>query len=207
MLRWVLVLGSFVVVGLIIFVCLTQIGTISVSDEGGFTSITSSRTPMRRADQDQFRKVIDRFLRGDLYDMLWVSRTDNEYNGITLTLETGSPKLSIWFKTHGEEAKLKSFKSAMAPLGFALYENSNLFSGGEDEEYRTTSLNYTLPKSSDSIIKAANTALGHLQGNPAQSYFLKGYLLANEPGGRSGITFSLSEDPLREVLGDPKSNR
>jgi hypothetical protein len=200
-LKWVFVfLGIFVVLaGVVIW--LANNGTVYISHEMGFTAFTGRNDAPDKATRDQFRKVIERLVPGDLFDMLWVSWTDDEYTGLMLTCDRGSPHLSITFKTHSEQAQLKSFKKAMAPLGYSVQENSDGFNGGMGEQHRVTSLEYPLPKSADAIIKAADTALANLHGSPPHAYFLRGSLFAHGPGAGPGITFSPAEDPLRSILG------
>jgi len=182
---------------------LTRRGTTYVFGKSGYTATSNFESKPHRANPDQLHTVISRLLPGDRFDMLWISWTDDRYSGIMVTLDTGSPKLTVSFKTHSEQAKLKSCKKAMDSLGHPFDEESNGFNGGMEEQYRVTNLEYKLPSSEDAIIKAVNVALTNLHGTAPSAYFVEGSLFAHGPGSGSGIKFQPEEDPLLGLLGPP----
>jgi len=198
--EWFAIGMAILIVLAIIANRLTRRGTIYLTRRWGFTSV-GGRKSIHCTNEDGFREVIQRLLPGDLFDMLWVSWCDDKYSGIMLTVESGSPELSITFKTGSEQAELKSFKEAMAQFGYSLEEDSDSFNGGMAEEHRITSLEYSLPGETDAILKAADTALTNLHGSPPESYVMSGSLFAHGPGFGSGIKFFADEDPLNQILG------
>ncbi|MDR3688227.1 MAG: hypothetical protein P4L46_02525 [Fimbriimonas sp.] len=200
---WVLIAIGMLVALLYVAALLARGGTIYFRSRYGYQAFSGRKKKPRDANRDQFRKVIERLLVGDIYDMLWVSWTDDVYTGVMLTLVEGAPELSLSFKAHTETAELASFKVAMGHLGYAHQEDSDSFNGGFAEENRITSLEYMLPVSVDAIVQATNIALTSLHGAPPQTYYMTGSLFAHGPGLGTGIKFSPSEDPLCAILGDP----
>jgi hypothetical protein len=191
--------GIFFVLAITAWLLLRN-GTLYIHGKSGYSATTTGSQQPNRANREQLRKVVARILPGDLFDMLWVSWSDDEYTGLILGRVSAPLKLSVRFKTHSEQARLEAFKSAMTAYKLPMEEASNGFSGGASEKYRVTTVEYTLPKSPEEIVDVIDTALTSLHGAPSETYFLKGSLFAHGPGSGPGIKFSPAEDPLRDIL-------
>lgn len=202
MLKLILIGGaSLAIIAFIIFILMRRSGTVYLTGNAGFVAFTSGQKPIHQVTEAQLRQVVQRLLRGDLVDMLWISRRNDEYTGIIVDTFSGPPTLSLSFKTISEQSKLKKFKAKMSALGYRVVENSGGYSGGETEEFRITTLDYTLPKSADAILAAVKAALDELQPSEHDGYFLTGSNFQKDgPGKGPGIRFRPSTDPLKEIL-------
>ncbi len=202
MLTLILIGGaSLVIIAFIIFILMRRTGTVYLTGNAGYVAFTSGQEPIHQVTETQLRQVVERLLRGDLVDMLWISRRNDEYTGIIVGTFSGPPTLSLSFKTNSEQSKLKKFRAKMSVLGYHAVENSDGYNGGETEDFRITMLNYTLPKSVDAILPAVKAALDELQPSEHDGYFLTGSNFQKDgPGKGPGIRFRPSTDPLKEIL-------
>jgi hypothetical protein len=153
-------------------------------------------------DRDQLLIVVDRFLKDDLINTLWVSWKEDYYSGFMLSMEDGLPELSIGFKTHSQATVAEEFKSAMAIFNYPLAEDSDSFNGGFYEECRETSLKYQLPESAEAVTQAVDTALFQLSGESAEIYFIDG---SQSPRLNQPVDFRPRQDLLCQILGEPAS--
>lgn len=174
-------------------------GSVYIVGSTGYRAF-KAESVIHHTDHAGLLKVVARLLKGDIVDMLWVSHFTDQYGGVMVCTVDGVPELSETFKTHSEQLELKAFKVAMNPLGYKLSEGSDGFNGGVGEEFRVTTLEYTLPSQAEEVAKAIETALEHLEGKSSE-YHMTGSLFANGPGEGSGIKFRPREDPLAEIFG------
>jgi len=188
MAKWMILGGACLLIVLTVAVLAwIRRSTVYFVGNSGYVAYSVSEPPAHHVTDAEFNKVIRRFLPGDLFDMLWVSRSDDRYSGLMLTLEGGSPVLSVSFKTQSEQAKLKSFKDALSPLGYVPTENSDGHNGVLTEEYRVTMLEYTLPKSAEAVVEVVNAALANLDPSVKSEYYVSGSSFANGPGASPGV--------------------
>ena len=151
----------------------------------------------------QLKSVIELFLHGDAFDMLWVSWTRNEHSGVMLTRVNGPPVLSTNFKTHRQQPEMDSFIKAMNSIGLSPEESSTGFNGGLSEKYRITILRYAIPVSADGVIDALAAALTNLSGTPPTSYFVKGSGFSSRTPGENSTK---PADPLAEIFDGATAN-
>jgi len=198
---WILI-GVAVALVLIgaLFALLRNRGTLFIFRSDGFTAYSAGGTSdTHHTSEEGLQNAITRLLPADVFDMLWVSTRDDEYSGVILTVESGTPVLSLTFKTHSEHTKLVDLKKAMASSGFAGTEDSNGFNGGVGEEFRVTSLEYRLPQSSEKVLEAIKSALTNLDPGARDGYFVKGSSLRDIVGSRPGVKFVPNSDPLQDL--------
>jgi hypothetical protein len=175
-------------------------GAVYFFRNNGFTALsTGHRSQPHHLSADGLRTAIQRLVPADVFDMLWVSTRDDEYTGLIVTVESGTPVLSVDFKTHSEQARREGFKGAMASRGFSGTEDSNGFNGGLGEEFRVTTIEYRLPRAPEQILDAVQAALSALDPAPANGYFAKGSSLAATVGSRPGVKFVPDSDPLGDL--------
>jgi hypothetical protein len=194
-LKWI-ILGICLMLGLAIAALLFL--PISISGRWGFIG-PKSNDVVHHTDDAGLVKVMQRLMKGDLYDMVGVSRVNDEYAGVIVYLEAGTPVLSVSFYTASQQQELASFRRAMSEFGYELSEDSNSFNGGTSEANRTTMLEYELPKDAAKISAFTNAALSQLQSELTDGFYLTASLLAHGPSG-AGIKFHRPEDPLSNVL-------
>ena len=200
--NWVWAILGFLVVIVTVLELLKRRGTLYISTANGFVAFSDGTKYCRHVDRDQLMTAIDRLLKEDLIDMLWVSWKEDHYSGFILTMEDGLPELSIGFKTHSQATVAEEFKSAMAILNYPLAENSDSFNGGFSEECRETYLEYQLPKSVDEVTQAVDTALLQLSGESVEIYFIDG---SQSPRFNQPVDFRPRKDLLTQILGEPAS--
>jgi len=175
-------------------------GTVYIFRSNGYTAFEAGGTSHpHHTSEEGLQKAVKRLLPADVFDMLWVSTRDDEYSGAILTVESGTPVLSLSFKTHSDQVKLGAFKKAMASSGFTGTEDSNGFNGGLGEEFRVTRLEYRLPQSSDKILEAIKSALANLDPGARNGYFVKGSSFRDIAGSRPGVKFVRDSDPLQDL--------
>ncbi|HLK14680.1 MAG TPA: hypothetical protein VKT78_07730 [Fimbriimonadaceae bacterium] len=198
---WILIgIASVLVLAGALVARLGHRGTIYILRKNGYTSFSQVRSSHHHhTPQEGLQKVIDRLLPANFFDMLWVSTRDDEYSGVILTVDSGTPVLSVTFKTHAEHEKLAAFKRAMTAGGFSGSEESNGFNGGTGEEFRITSLEYRLTPASDKVLEAVECALANLYPGDRDGYFVEGSNLREIVGSRPGVKFVPDSDPLRDL--------
>jgi hypothetical protein len=175
-------------------------GSVYFFRSNGFTAYSvGPRSQPHHTSAEGLQKAIQRLVPADVFDMLWVSTRDDEYTGLIVTIESGTPVLNVSFKTHSEQAKRESFKKAMASRGFTGTEDSDGFSGGSGEEFRVTTIEYRLPRAPEKILDAVQVALTAMDPAPADGYFVKGSNLAAIVGSRPGVKFVPDSDPLSDL--------
>lgn len=190
--------GALVVALIYLYVFIARGGSIYIVNESGYQAF-AGKAAVHQTNASGLRKVTARLLKSDILDMLWVSHGTNQHNGVTVCILEGKVQLSISFGTHAEQSELKAFKEAMAPLGLMFEEDSDDFNSGVEEEFRVTTLEYTLPSDADAVAIAIETALDHLYGK-SEMYYMTGSRFANGPGEGTGLKFRAAEDPLQEIL-------
>lgn len=133
--------------------------------------------------------MFKRFLPGDLSNVLWISRHNDEMTGLTLRLQDGVPKLKVGFNAKRQAEELIAFRNSMRESGYSATDNYDIFNGGFGEKHRQTNLRFTLPGSADEVIRAVETASALPQpGAGGEGYFIKGDKVQKQ------------DDPLSEIL-------
>ena len=146
----------------------------------------------------QFVAVIDRFLAGDTFDMLWVARIDDEYSGLILNLENGSPVGTLSFKTISEAEQISGFVNYLSEKGYSVEAVSRGFCGGFTESHRETSLDFPVHNSTTCVVQAIECVLDRLQPTGEAFYYVSGSRTSDQG---FGIKFGKLTDPLVEILG------
>jgi hypothetical protein len=200
--KWLLVGGGILIVVLAILFVITRRATVYINSGSGFVAMSSGEVSIHGTDYVGLRKVMGRFLKGDLYDMLWVSNVNDLYTGVTLGLENAEPRFSVFFNTLKDKEKVAVFRKAMSHFGYPLDEDSDGYNGGKREENRQTTFDYTLPADPDKMVAFTRAALSELQGDQGTTYFLTASLFADGPGASGSIHISRDNDPLSEVIPD-----
>lgn len=127
---------------------LSRSGTLYFFSKYGFigSSFVCKWQP-HHASESTLAVALERLLPGDVFDTLCVPSADDEYSGVVVSMESGTPVLGIQFKTHSEIAKLDLFKKAMDAGGFTGAESLEGYNGGFGEKFRVTYVEYGLPPS------------------------------------------------------------
>lgn len=175
-------------------------GTLNSPGGHVLTIIESGEPPVHHATEAQFAVVIDRFLPGDRFDMLWVSRRNDQYSGLMLDIREHKPELSAFFFTKRQSSQIKAFGKAMRAAGYAAHGTPGGYNGGWNEDNLQTDFNISLPRSAKAVIKAVDTALAQLQPTDNQGYYLSASRTADLPAPRQGIVYRPPSDPLHGIL-------
>lgn len=166
----------------------------------GFMASPGPASRFHEVDRDTLSRVTDRLLANDLFDMLQVGRSPDEYGGVMVCLRDGVLELTKSFNIH--EYQLASFLEAMSAAGFEGVQDSDGYNGGFTEKHRLTTVTYVLPHSTPTILKAIDAALANLEPGVRTTYFVSGSSFDLD-GLRWGITIGRSGDPIEEILAPP----
>jgi len=174
--------------------------TLYISGVSSSATISGNRAANTHfVSQPGLKNVIERLLKTDKFDSLWISTDKDQYSGLMLEMDSSTPALSIDFKTHRQQAEIKVFKLAMESKGFSGTEDSSGFNGGSGEEYRCTTLEYPLPSSADSVMRALNTAFAALDPKATSGYFVIAFNHSESAWNGPGIKLIPNSDPLRDL--------
>ncbi len=202
MLKWILLISTAVILVVVWAYLRMRGGTVYIVNDHGFVAHSFSKPVVHQTDREGVSKVTERLLKGDIYDMVWVSGVNDEFTGFMLTLESGNPVADVMFKTLSEGKEILAFKESLHHFGYKLDESADGFNGALDEAHRVTSLDYTLPKDAAKVTEFILAAIEKLQGPNHKTFYLNAMLMANGPVGKSsGVVIAPASDPLSEVLG------
>jgi hypothetical protein len=200
-LKWIVLSGIGLLVLVVILALALRGRVVTVASRSGFVAFGSGDDDkVYHTDKVGLTKVMDRLLRGDIYDLVWVSGVNDPYGGLTLTLEAGQPMLDVDFNTASQQAEIKAFRDAMAGFRYKLVENSDSFNGGTSEVHRQTNLQYTVPRDPVKIVAFVEAALAQLRCDRSDGFYLSASLFADGPGSGSGVTITAPKDPLSQIL-------
>jgi hypothetical protein len=201
-LKWIILSGIGLLVLVVILAFTLRGRVVTVGGGSGFVAFGSGDDDkVHHTDKVGLTKVMDRLLKGDIYDLVWVSGVNDPYEGLTLTLESGQPTLDVGFNTASQQAEVKAFRDGLARFKYKLVEDSDSFNGGMTEAHRQTNMQYTLPRDPEQMVAFVEAALAQLHGSRPDGFYLTGSLLADGPGSGSGVTITTPKDPLSQVLG------
>lgn len=192
--------GGLLALVAILAILLKTRATVYFVHPFGFSALSGRENPAHQASREQLGVVIERLLPGDLFDMLWVSRSGDRCGGLMVTLQDGSPVMTVHFKTNSEQAELAAFREAVKDQGFSAEEDSNGFNGGLGEDFRITTLEYRLTGSSQTITNFVEVALKQLQPQEASFFFVSASSYSDGPGKGSGLKVRFPEDPIGGIL-------
>ncbi|RYG19176.1 hypothetical protein EON82_21775 [bacterium] len=152
---------------------------------------------LRPVSRERYERILARFVQGDLFDALWVSRVLDRYGGVVLSNEGVEIELSLSFRSLKETERMEAFRERMAELGHTPTEE-HPWNVGMGEDMESLRLEYVLPKDLDRIGDVVDQALEALQGEGGETVFVHAWRSQDGPTG-VGLKVRRERDVLAEI--------
>ena len=162
----------------------------------GFVDSRTDEAMPHEVDRHTLIEVLERFLVSDSFDILWVSRINDEQSGLVLTLEGGIPIGTLFFNTKSDAEQIADLAYYLAAAGYEVSQDSNGFNGGWREEHRQTCVEFAIGKDVDSIESAMDCVLGRLQPTSEDVFYVNASRTSDHG---EGIKLGLVSDPLADL--------
>jgi len=186
-----------IAIGLLL-ICLAAVfifgvGRVYIGGSWGFIDGRKDESAIRHVDEPRLIHVIERLLSPDPFDLLWVSRLNDKYTGLTVIFHTGTLRVSIFFNMQQDSHRIEDFRAFLDRREYIFQESSNGFSGGFGARFRQTHFEVEAPSSAPVALNAVIEILTELQPGEKDGFFIAGHRLSDSG---SGIKFGARPDPL-----------
>lgn len=184
------------VVGIVFVLLFLATRKFYLGGRWGFVDGRVEEATPHEVDRVTLQIVLERFLVGDSFDMLWVARINDEQSGLILTLEGGIPIGTLFFNTNTEAQQIADFVAYLADAGYEVRQDSNGFNGGWGEEHRQTCVEFPIENDVEHVTTAIDCVLDRLQPKIEDVYYVNASRTADR---RTGIKFGKVPDPLADL--------
>jgi hypothetical protein len=174
--------------------------TVYRSHDAGFSAYTlgSASAAPRAVSAERFERVLERFVRGDLFDGLSVHRQGSgDQGGVGLFMEGGRVEASISFLRLKEPERVAAFRDRMAAHGYTTTDETE-WNVGMGIDLDSVTLDYELPRRVEDIRLWVWRALEAEAAEPVRDVAVVLWSSKDGPGD-SGIRIVPHRDYLREV--------
>lgn len=174
-------------------------GTVYMPRPDGYTAFSpGGGDELRPVPRDRYDRILRRFIRGDLFDSLWIAHQPKDgQGGLTLHLDGDEVEMEVSFLSLKDPDRLAAFRKSMKSRGYAAAKEDP-WNVGLGQDLESVTLEYRFKKDLDGIRKAVEGALDKEDGPAGDEVYVYVWRSQDGPGG-TGIKVVLRKDVLAEV--------